>query len=493
MPANGKERYEAAAASIMRAKAQAEIVEAMARRRMQQIQNIAHGMELRLNKVMRVLVIIECYLGVHEEIFQLQEGVPADAAEPISIRQLVLNMDEEAAVVDIYDHKNGYKVSGLTWRDVEEFDKWILDNPAHLQQVLPEPKGLVAIRPSNQNDNYDNLDPLSAAREKEQDCMIYLLIRNGENLYRVWTNVRMGDLLFPKLADEADVSNTFRNAFRAERAEIQNSVWMRNALLIQGLIDRTQIFQPSSVERIELVKPDAFREGGPVRLIRDAEMVITDGHESFYDWRSRVNKLAVRGTRIYLVGIPYDRDNRSRIMGNANASMPGAGIYTLEDVRKGTYTDRMYIIKYLPHDEIWDPYNSWKHDGESLHFRQRRVSIEIYGDEFINYDEITVEDIDYFLNSRLERSHYKQLIPLLIGLREHRMEELRQESDFVKLLANKQEIPEEKLWELVAWWKNKVINHRPLSKDDALAWRMILAKATGKRIVKPKSSAVSLL
>jgi len=35
---------------------------------------------------------------------------------------------------------------------------------------------------------------------------------------------------------------------------------------------------------LEMTRPETFDDGGPVRLVHDAEKILTDGHASFHDW-----------------------------------------------------------------------------------------------------------------------------------------------------------------------------------------------------------------
>jgi len=59
--------------------------------------------------------------------------------------------------------------------------------------------------------------------------------------------------------------------------------------------------------------------------------------------------------------------------------------------------------------------------------------------------------------------------------------ELKWEKEFVRMTVEElfREniiVNEEKVWEAVNWWKNKVIWKRPITKDDAKALRMIKSK-----------------
>lgn len=75
----------------------------------------------QVEKIMRVICVIELYLGIEEELFQLQAGQTADENEPLTLRQKVLFMDEEVGILDD---------QGLDWTQIDQFDEWLLkDQP----------------------------------------------------------------------------------------------------------------------------------------------------------------------------------------------------------------------------------------------------------------------------------------------------------------------------------------------------------------------------
>ncbi len=478
MPVGGKTVYENAAATLMRAQARAEIVAKLAEKKMQQIRNVAYGLQKKLNKVMKILMILEVYLGVHEEIFQIMSGAPAPAEEPISIRQLVLYMDEEAAIVKLYHSNFGYTIAGdINWKNVEEFDNWV-SVPENLNVVLPEKKGLVALRASRQ-DRYGDLDPMSKAQNENNDKMIYLLIRNGDNLYRVYTSIKMGHTLFPTREQSESIEKLFASStsWDQEKGEDEQQIWIRNALLIQGLLDRTPVFYPLPERRIELAKPETFEPGGPVRMIRDGEMLLSDGSLGYKEWMEQLNSHIQRGTRIYTPGVKWesekDRGHRFIVYHAwGYPPSPDPGVYTVEEVVPSSYGSSYtsFRIMYLPSGDAW----SWQ-DGYKE--RTNRFSFKLSRSEVINYDEFQVEDIDRILKNRLDRVHYRTMMPTLIGLREARIKELEDEMGFIRLLSEKYNIEESLLINLVDWWKKKVINKRPLGEDSDKAWRMIISKA----------------
>lgn len=485
IPLGGKQVYENMALEASRLKSRAEIISQLAKQRMNRISQIAHSLQKRLTKVMRVLGILEVYLGVHEQIFQLTAGEPAGIDEPLCFRQSILYMDEEAAIVRVLNSRTGYQFEGdINHASVEVFDQWLLQ-PGNLDHVLPERKGVVALRASRQQ-RYDALELFSRIQNELRDRMVYLLIRNGDNLYRIWTNLIGEDTLFPTSTDSEKIAQLFEDEWdhSREEGEEKQAGWITNTLLIQGLVDRTQVFHPIPNGRIDLSDPLTYAENGPVLLIRDAENILTDGHETFDDYLERINRSTQRGTRVFFKGLPWSKDgwgDRFDVYQNYYPFIPQPGIFTIEETSENrVQLSKMYKILYLPTDSTYwrkPSFATWEEDTR----RKKRYGFWLYQDEFINYDEIDLPTLDYFLQSRQERKNYREIMPLLLGIRDMRVKELEEERGFVKLLSSKHSIPEATLWKLVEWWKRKVINKRPIAADDAKAWRMIIRKAKGRQ------------
>ena len=99
------------------------------------------------------------------------------------------------------------------------------------------------------------------------------------------------------------------------------------------------------------------------------------------------------------------------------------------------------------------------------------------GDEFVlNYDRLSLDDIEYYINSRIDRENYLSMLPILRGIRHERLKEMEWERGFVENLSLRMKIKENAVWKAIEWWKNKVIWKRPIMKDDAKALRMITQK-----------------
>lgn len=489
-----KKHYEEIAHSLERTRNRIEIIENMAKARIRQFSKMRDSIETRLNNVIKVIGMLETYLVVREEIVQIREGVPAPVDEKICIRQLILYMDEEAGLVDIYRNRETFgaiRFDGfINFENIHKFDEWLLEDN-HLDIVLPEKKGIVALRPSRQ-DHYALESFWSKLQKEALDKEVYLLIRNGDCVYRVCTGMHMSKILFPTVRESEYIAkvlsgeNKSGSYFQEYEKDAKNAQenWVKNTLLLQGLLDRGLIFNLN--ERIDLMNPATYEEnGGMIRMIRDGEMVLADGRERFPHWRENLNRDIKRGNRIYFPGLfeNYSRRDLGKRFPNYYSyagtypNVPEPGIYTIDDIIGERYGGD-YCFYYLPDDTVWKRSDEYRGCFDEAN-RKKRYLFSVYSDEFVNYDDFDIESLDYFLSSRIERGDYLKLIPTLVGLRNARAKELEQEKAFVNLLSQKHDIPEDKLWELVDWWKKKVINKRPLNQDDAKAWRMIIRKAGG--------------
>ena len=161
---------------------------------------------------------------------------------------------------------------------------------------------------------------------------------------------------------------------------------------------------------------------------------------------------------------------------------PPPGIYTVEEkivkeVRGLRNPDgspvysNQYRILYMPNG-----------DASRWEARKNRISFLVYESDrnLLNYDRISLDDLEYYINNRRERKDFLNILPTLIGLRRERLKELEDEKGFVALMARELDVDEKIIWEAVDWWKYKVVWKRPVRKDDALAWRMIRKRVISK-------------
>lgn len=496
----------------------------------------------QVEKIMRVITTIELYLGIDEELHQIMKGEKADIKEPICFRQQVLFIDEEVGA-----HEDG----GLDFRSIETFDEW-LTKENHLDIILPEKKGMVVLRPRRKDKEYHD-EYKNVFWNVSNHTHTYILIRNGENVYRIYTEkLVIPDRLFPLRAEMSKLAEEFEKTnWESEKEKIEKKMYqyMKRGWLMQGLVDRTDVFHPLPVERLSIFK--LHEHDDLVRFIYDDEATLPSGRQSFTDWLQDINSRIDQGSRVLLTGEygsryreRYSRGDRAydtmaeRFYLAKNAydglknvpDLPKEGVYEVEkfvstssnkyhetdylkkieeykakgikhkgeiltgrrfnypDAKTGSRTvyrittfeeEEALTIMYKPDAEASAGWDRW-----DTHERKLRTRFKIYPDDgfVINYDQITLDDINFYLQSRVDRPNYLSMMPLLKKLRKHLIEERDKEVFFVRFVTDRnykalapltRNDIERRVWESIAWWKFKNKWKRRIDKDDAKALRMI--------------------
>ena len=526
-------------------------VSVMVENKKRQLQKVVSDMQgsvaefrKKISKIERVINTIELYLGIDEEIHQIKFGENAPQEEPIHFRQKVLYIDEEVGI-----HEDG----GLDFRDIDKFDEWLLI-PKNLDIVLPEKKGIVVFNPRRNKKQYG--DPFLGVFYNQANLLdTYVLIRNGENLYRIYTDkIVITKRLFPLRAEMQKLVERLEEAtYDGDIEKIENEMYQykNRAMLLQGLIDRTDIFKPYPVERINVFKLDEHEN--LVKFIYDDEAALPTGRKSFNDWWKDANEKITEGSRVLITGkYPYGErysrrsDYADRFYTGKNShegellnvpDLPKEGIYEVEyftpsvshkyreteynekikelqeknikfqtEIVKGrvwqmpdsiTGSKKIYrITRFEENTDLTIMYkpnaptsSGWNRYDEKERSNRTRFKIEKDDSFVINYDQISIEDIDFYLESRVDRHNYLEMMPILKKLKAFLIQEAKNEQPFIRLVRDmaipkmkkltEQEI-EERVVDSVGWWKFKNKWKRAVSSDDSRALRMILQRVTSK-------------
>ena len=275
--------------------------------------------------------------------------------------------------------------------------------------------------------------------------------------------------------------------------------YKKRVIFIQGLIERTTIFGEN--RDINLSYPETYE--GKLKFLYDGTLALPNGRLLWRDWIKENTKHLRLGSRIVYAGVrgynykeiasslfPYNYRNCGKY--------PSKGIYNIDSIEvdynyygHGTnistkkkwkefqdkeVKNKKYICHFNPGDKIYSN-NYWLH-GE--HERKNSIPFYIHDSEYsiINFDVATSEDFEYYLNNRIDRENYLDMLPLLIELKKLKKEEELWENNFIEFVRSRIESENtEKVIELIKegikWWKFRVTQVRALKKEDAKAVRMI--------------------
>lgn len=439
---------------------------------------------------------LNIYLGRDEEIIPIiTEGERAAADAPITVRQMVLAMDEESLIAADGD--------GIDFTNVEDFVQWLADAPAHIEQVIPDRKGVVAIIPRRAPKKYE--DPWMDETAAEENRRTFWLIRNGDLLWMTTTDFTVGNRVVPSDKEFTGLfeSRVYDHATREyvtrplqpgteawEKAEklsdLRTRHYMKVALLLEGIAERTTVLHPNT--GVSFLDQSHY-DDGRVQIIMDGENALSMGRKPFTEWQRDLMKSLREGMRI--VGAfatrmhTYSRkDSYSAQVRPEGATPSNSEIYIVKE-HENTWHGWHWAFTFARHDS-----NIWDDELGDFRAPKTKGTGYLYGSEewIVPLDLVSIEEIDYYLNSRTERHAYLNMIPTLRAARAILVAEREAEEPFRTALtgaltAGGTSIDDAPALadDLIRWFKTANKWNRALESNDTNASRVILAEAKRRR------------
>lgn len=259
----------------------------------------------RVENIMKGVRSLSLYVGDGVEVNQVSDGESAPFEEKPHMMQAKLFANEELAVfMDVPDRFDFYSMKSLDEA---------LKNPDFVTQVLPHPRSVVsmAIRRSD----LDYGDPFRSAYNNAINQSAFLLIRDGEKIYRVHSSEPSHEharRLFPTRREVDEIFKSWDKEITFESLQYTKALkehevnalhYKRLMILLCGLDHRMKLlgdFYPAS-EMMNFMTPQ-FQESH-IRFVRDddPDFVIQDGRIPVDQWILEKNKLVQSGSRVAFI------------------------------------------------------------------------------------------------------------------------------------------------------------------------------------------------
>jgi len=152
-----------------------------------QIDKDLRNIAAQINTAKEELALAHIYQDTANEIIQIQDGPAAADREKIHILQSVRYINEEVGIIEHF--------RDVRFPDIKLFDQWIRRNHATL---LPFPKAIGILRNKTRNgQKAEDLNNWIKLWFPYGDYNTYIIIKNGDNLFRVWTRLNVYEYIFP--------------------------------------------------------------------------------------------------------------------------------------------------------------------------------------------------------------------------------------------------------------------------------------------------------
>ena len=267
-------------------------------------------METAVKGVEERMFVLELYAGLCEHAIQIREGQPAAMDESLAIRQMLRYMDEETLI----DYDGG----GMDYKKIGAFDKWVARDE-NLNRMMPDKRGIVAFQVRRHDKEYPLPTKFGDWIELEyahrQNKRTYLLIRNGDNVWRLLADIDFSPRLLPLRTEFNQAFTRTRHGWMGEPdtyedvtpddfdydikiEERRRTIFAYNRVLffVQGLLDRSKVFSPHPP--MNLADENVVRER--LKLIFDEEIGLPSAHPpNWLEYRDKANATISKGSLVW--------------------------------------------------------------------------------------------------------------------------------------------------------------------------------------------------
>jgi hypothetical protein len=375
----------------------------------------------KVGNIQKGIESLDLYIGKDVEVETVHKGASAPAGLPLTIAQRKLFMNEEYSVwADVTDE--------FDYHDDKRFLKDLAENQSLRGQIFPSERAIVCMATRRTKKEYG--DPFINAGKNRINREVFLLVRDGENIHRVFSPVEShlaADQLFPSKSEAdgifqgADGSNIdYANVHYTDKLEKHENLalhYKRFLVLLAGLDHRLDLFGPfyEGPKTTKFVSMQFQKEH--FRFIHDASgegMLPQAERLSLNDWIKAQNTGLRSGSRVMC---------NFRTLANPDTA---PGMTKGNDKRDGYYFSRTMVeatgvrIASESNGEIVvycdTKSDNWNSSDKVL---KSRVSITKFrpnawtsGFGYLVLDSINADELDWYIHDRDLREDFLQYIRL---------------------------------------------------------------------------------
>lgn len=397
----------------------------------------------RAESLLQNVQTMRLFLGEDMSVTPLLDGKGADADEPLTLMQRMLFLDEEIVINDLLegfsdDHMDPENLTDLFSKDF-----------SLVERMLPYPRcaAIVRVRRNHREFNTDGLsivELFGLIEVAQADMRVHILVRDGERLNMITADETTSgaERFFPSRS-EIDALFKTRSYFGRESTEIlpdnveysdaraehdkRALFYKRFLILMWGVHERTDTFGPFMEKGANWLSLTTHSER--FRFIHDEEEVLTDGRPMIGAYVDAANAAMGPGSRVLAYwnktidgtnapALASESDYRRQWKFGVDVAEPislsfvqvdGANLVARAPAKRSGYRvkERQFEAKVVV-----------KRPLPAREGRPDTLLSAWVAEGLLCLDRVTLEDIDYYANSRAARASYLQYAHLLTKARE---------------------------------------------------------------------------
>jgi len=372
-----------------------------------------------VKELMQGIESLDLYVGKEVDVTTIKQGRSAPEDEPLSLIQKKLIMDEELAVhMDIGE-----------WFDFQRADLFfeeLAKNPRLVDQIFPTTRCVLVMATTRRYIDYG--DPYASMFMNAKNQAVFLLVRDGDNLYKVHSPVEthLGtSRLFPSKDDQERIFQgydgsqiTFNDLAYTSRLETHEKHalhYKRFLILLCGLDHRLNLLGkfyegPKTMHFVSA----AFQEKY-CRFIHDDDgegmLPNPDQRPSVHEWVNAMNKYLRPGSRFFAYWPGFVTLENCPVMYNKSQSMRDSDRYRINNpvqeysVEKVQRSGRDLVIKI----EAESRYGNRDKFMAKVTINPKELEHRTNG---VCLDAVEEEDIEYYIHHRDSRVNHIEYIRL---------------------------------------------------------------------------------
>lgn len=260
-----------------------------------------------VERIKKGIESLDLYTGRGVEVYDLKTGVDAPTSEPLTVVQGKRYAEEEFAVwADV--------TADFDFRNKEQFFTALGSDDNLLNLVLPTKRCVVSMAMTRHERQYS--DPLASLVYNMQNALVFLLVRNGDNVHVVYSSSPSHEGAARLFPSKNEMDRPFvgidgkRLALRdvefgqaAKDFDNMALIYKRFLILLCGLDHRLKLFGDFYPQEQQMQFMEAGFQESYFRFLADddSDWILGDGLAPLETWWQEKNRMLQSGSRVFML------------------------------------------------------------------------------------------------------------------------------------------------------------------------------------------------